>query len=311
MTYSGAGNAPNEALSWNGDRAVYGAVPASGADREVQFNGSGSLSASPGLTYSEPVLTERQLRIQSPDPTSGNARLVLRTSAGTNVGQLLLSDSTDLVSLTSTQGLLLTAAGADGLRLQGGALSADKWPTSNGTAGQVLTTNGAGTLSWSTPTQAQLVQTWPYSTASAAVGVKVGGGATYDLNAALLWLENTQQFSRVRIAWPAVAGGQCRVGIYTVTGALVVQSALTAVSATAGFQTISIPATVLTGEQFYYVALACDTAASTSIGRTALFAGGGAVPPNVRNTGLNVVASMPAAITLTGATQSVWMLILP
>ncbi|NJO61607.1 MAG: hypothetical protein HC836_26170 [Richelia sp. RM2_1_2] len=67
----------------------------------------------------------------------------LSTSGGTLTGNLTMAAGTQITSPTN-QNLTLNANGSGRLVLDGVS-----WPAADGTNGQVLTTNGAGNLSWS------------------------------------------------------------------------------------------------------------------------------------------------------------------
>jgi hypothetical protein len=121
-------------------------VSSSGTGTALAVSSSGAGSA---LTVDSTVLVVDSAGAVSSSPTSGQDFSV--TTAG--AGDIVLSASgTGAVSLTSTGGGA-TVSGAT-LDVKGGGTNADRWPTTNGAVGQVLTVSATGspnTLSWTTP----------------------------------------------------------------------------------------------------------------------------------------------------------------
>jgi hypothetical protein len=113
-----------------------------GSDGELQYNNSGTFG---GLNYVKRETSGgyEGLSLGSAAPglitTQGAYDLKLDTNTGVNSGNITISDGID-----GTIAILPNGAGyvnLDGLR----------WPTSDGVNGQVLTTDGAASLTWETP----------------------------------------------------------------------------------------------------------------------------------------------------------------
>lgn len=138
-------------VAWNGSDFVQVGASAGGANTQVQFNNNGALGGSANLTFDGTTLTAANFADSS--LTSGRV-----TYAGASGN---LTDSANL----AFDGSNLTIGGQGDLRLAdsaGGEYIALQAPTtvaSNvtltlpgtaGSNGQLLTTDGAGVLSWST-----------------------------------------------------------------------------------------------------------------------------------------------------------------
>ena len=139
-------------VAWNGSDFVQVGASAGGSNTQVQFNSSGALGGSASLTWDGTYLTAGSIKNSALTST----RITYAGASG------LLSDSANLTW--------------DGTNVQIGATGALRWadsdssnyvafkspntvsanvtwtlPSADGTSNQVLTTNGSGTLSWSTP----------------------------------------------------------------------------------------------------------------------------------------------------------------
>lgn len=139
-------------VAWNGSDFVQVGASAGGSNTQIQYNSSGALAGSSSLTWDGTYLTAGSIKnsaLTSTRITYAGASGLLSDSAnltwdGTNVqigatGALRWadSDSSNYVAFKSP-----------------GTVSANvTWtlPSADGTSNQVLTTNGSGTLSWSTP----------------------------------------------------------------------------------------------------------------------------------------------------------------
>lgn len=118
-------------VAWNGSDfiKVGGSTPAGGSNTQVQYNSSGSFAGSANLTFDGTTLTAAGL---SGPLTSSQVDITAQ-------GDLRLQDS----------------SGGQYVALQAPATIASSFtltlPDNDGDASQVLTTDGAGVLSWTTP----------------------------------------------------------------------------------------------------------------------------------------------------------------
>lgn len=139
-------------VAWNGSDFVQVGASAGGSNTQVQYNSSGALAGSANLTFNGTRLTAADFSDSS--LTSGR---ITTAGAGGN-----LQDSANLTwDGTNVQ---IGAAGALRFANTGntfyvafkgptGTAANVTWtlPSVDGTANQVLQTNGSGTLSWATP----------------------------------------------------------------------------------------------------------------------------------------------------------------
>ncbi len=112
-------------VAWNGSDFVQVGASAGGTNTQVQYNSSGSLAGSANLTFDGTTLTASQV-------SSGQVDITAQ-------GDLRLQDS----------------AGGQYAAIQAPATIASSYtltlPDTDGDANQVLTTDGSGVLSWTTP----------------------------------------------------------------------------------------------------------------------------------------------------------------
>lgn len=116
-------------LAWNGSDFVQVGASAGGSDTQVQYNSSGSLAGSSNLTFNGTTLTAAAFS----GPLTGSQVNI------TAQGDLRLEDT------TGGQYVALQAPGTIGSSF---TLTL---PDTDGDANQVLTTDGSGVLTWSTP----------------------------------------------------------------------------------------------------------------------------------------------------------------
>jgi hypothetical protein len=112
-------------VAWNGSDFVQVGASAGGSDTQVQYNSSGSLAGSANLTFDGTTLTANQMSSGQVDITA-QGDLRLQDSAG---GQYAAIQAPSTIASSYTLTL----------------------PTTDGDANQVLTTDGSGVLSWTTP----------------------------------------------------------------------------------------------------------------------------------------------------------------
>ena len=120
-------------LSWNGSDYAWvvqsgGGGSVAGSDTQVQFNDGGSFGGDAGFTYNKNTDTATVGKIVT-----------------TNTGSPSVSSSGVLAISTtaSNSNITITPHGSGKIQLDG-----IYWPTADGSAGQKLTTDGAGNLSW-------------------------------------------------------------------------------------------------------------------------------------------------------------------
>jgi hypothetical protein len=165
-------------VAWNGSDFVQVGASAGGSNTQVQYNSGGSLAGSANLTFDGTTLTAAAIT----DSSLTSGRVTYATTGGN------LTDSTNLTfngtTLTAaafsgplngtvgattpstvvatqiditTQGdlRLQDSAGGEYVAIQAPAVLSSSYtltmPTTDGDANQVLTTDGSGGLSWSTP----------------------------------------------------------------------------------------------------------------------------------------------------------------
>ena len=112
-------------VAWNGSDFVQVGASAGGSNTQVQYNSSGSLAGSANLTFDGTTLTANQMSSGQVDITA-QGDLRLQDSAG---GQYAAIQAPSTIASSYTLTL----------------------PTTDGDANQVLTTDGSGVLSWTTP----------------------------------------------------------------------------------------------------------------------------------------------------------------
>ena len=128
-------------VAWNGSDFVQVGASAGGSTTQVQYNSSGALAGSANMTFDGTTLTAAGFS----GPLNGT---VGATSPSTVVATQ--------VDITAQGDLRLQdSSGGEYVALQApGTLGASytlTMPTTDGDASQVLTTDGSGTLSWTTP----------------------------------------------------------------------------------------------------------------------------------------------------------------
>ena len=112
-------------VAWNGSDFVQVGASAGGSNTQVQYNSSGSLAGSANLTFDGTTLTASQMSSGQVDITAqGDLRL-----QDTSGGQYAAIQAPSTIASSYTLTL----------------------PTTDGDANQVLTTDGSGVLSWTTP----------------------------------------------------------------------------------------------------------------------------------------------------------------
>lgn len=128
-------------VAWNGSDFVQVGASAGGSTTQVQYNDNGALAGSANLTFNGTTLTAAGFS----GPLNGS---VGATTPSTGVfTQVDITGEGDL--------RLQDAAGGQYVALQAPATIASSYtltmPTTDGDANQVLTTDGSGVLSWTTP----------------------------------------------------------------------------------------------------------------------------------------------------------------
>lgn len=149
-------------VAWNGSDFVQVGASAGGSTTQVQYNNGGALAGSANMTFDGTKLTVAGLK----DSALTSGRVTYATASGelTDSANLTFNGTTLTASQVSTGQVDITAQGD--LRFQdstGGEYVGFQapatvptnvlWtlPNADGSSNQVLTTNGSGTLSWSTP----------------------------------------------------------------------------------------------------------------------------------------------------------------
>ena len=128
-------------VAWNGSDFVQIGASAGGSNTQVQYNSNGALAGSSNLTFNGTILTAAGFS----GPLNGT---VGASSPSTGVfTQIDLETQGDVRFQDSTGGQYV-ALQAPGTIASSYTLTL---PTADGTSNQVLTTNGSGALSWSTP----------------------------------------------------------------------------------------------------------------------------------------------------------------
>lgn len=128
-------------VAWNGSDFVQIGASAGGSNTQVQYNSNGALAGSSNLTFNGTILTAAGFS----GPLNGT---VGASSPSTGVfTQVDLETQGDVRFQDSTGGQYV-ALQAPGTIASSYTLTL---PTADGTSNQVLTTDGSGALSWSTP----------------------------------------------------------------------------------------------------------------------------------------------------------------
>lgn len=131
----------NALVAWNGSDFVQVGASAGGSNTQVQYNNNGALAGSSNLTFNGTVLTAASFSgplngtVGATSPTTGVFTRVNTVAEG----EVRFEDSTggQYMGIKAPP----TVSSSTTLTLPNGA----------GSANQVLTTDGSGTLSWSTP----------------------------------------------------------------------------------------------------------------------------------------------------------------
>ena len=128
-------------VAWNGSDFVQVGASAGGSTTQVQYNNNGALAGSANMTFDGTTLTAAGFS----GPLNGT---VGATSPSTVVAtQVDITAQGDLRLQDSTGGEYVALQAPGTL----GASYTLTMPTTDGDASQVLTTDGSGTLSWTTP----------------------------------------------------------------------------------------------------------------------------------------------------------------
>lgn len=123
-----------------------GGTNAAGADTQVQYNDGGAFGADGGLSYNKNATSPRLT-------LSGSSNSEVQVSDGSNVLSIL-SDTVNprLRAQGAANTLIIDNTSATGVQVENAFFDAGttlNYPTADGTAGQVLVTDGAGNLSFS------------------------------------------------------------------------------------------------------------------------------------------------------------------
>jgi hypothetical protein len=110
--------------------------------------GTGNVVLSHAGTGSTGKVIVGKLNTNATITSNGTGDLTLNTNSGTNSGSITIADGAD-------QNISITPNGTGKISLDGLL-----WPNSDGSNGQVLTTNGSGTLSWATPASGGLQEAY-------------------------------------------------------------------------------------------------------------------------------------------------------
>ena len=178
LTYPTADGTAGQILSTDGSGTlgfVANSTTPAGATTQIQFNNAGALAGDVDLTFNEATQTLSTTNVVADDVTAVevtvtslatlNANVVLGASASNTVamnGRLgtdiipTVNNALDLGSPTAV------FAQAHVTELNAGGV---QFPVADGTAGQILATDGAGNLDYVTPAVAQTSGTWTASLA--------------------------------------------------------------------------------------------------------------------------------------------------
>lgn len=128
-------------VAWNGSDFVQIGASAGGSNTQVQYNSNGALAGSSNLTFNGTILTAAGFS----GPLNGT---VGASSPSTGVFTQVDLEAQGDVRFQDSTGGQYVALQAPGTIASSYTLTL---PTADGTSNQVLTTNGSGALSWSTP----------------------------------------------------------------------------------------------------------------------------------------------------------------
>ena len=128
-------------VAWNGSDFVQVGASAGGSTTQVQYNSSGALAGSANMTFDGTTLTAAGFS----GPLNG--------TVGATTPSTVVATQVDITAQGDLR--LQDSSGGEYVALQApGTLGASytlTMPTTDGDASQVLTTDGSGVLSWSTP----------------------------------------------------------------------------------------------------------------------------------------------------------------
>ena len=128
-------------VAWNGSDFVQVGASAGGSTTQVQYNNNGALAGSANMTFDGTTLTAAGFS----GPLNG--------TVGATTPSTVVATQVDITAQGDLR--LQDSTGGEYVALQApGTLGASytlTMPTTDGDASQVLTTDGSGTLSWTTP----------------------------------------------------------------------------------------------------------------------------------------------------------------
>lgn len=139
-------------VAWNGSDFVRIGASAGGSNTQVQFNDNGNLHGSANMTFDGTTLTVAAVA----DSSLTSGRVVYAGASGNLTDSANLTyDGTNFQIGSQGDLRLGDSDNSNWLAFQAPTTVASNvtWtlPGTDGTSNQVLTTNGSGTLSWSTP----------------------------------------------------------------------------------------------------------------------------------------------------------------
>lgn len=139
-------------VAWNGSDFVRVGASAGGSNTQVQFNDNGNLHGSANLTFDGTTLTAASIT----DSSLTSGRVTYAGASGNLTDSANLTyDGTNFQVGSQGDFRLGDSDNSNWVGFQAPATVASNvlWtlPNADGTSNQVLTTNGSGTLSWSTP----------------------------------------------------------------------------------------------------------------------------------------------------------------
>lgn len=139
-------------VAWNGSDFVQVGASAGGSNTQVQYNSSGALAGSANLTFDGTKLTAAGIK----DSALTSGRVTYATTSGELTDSANLTFDGSNLQVGSQGDLRLgDSDNSNWVAFQAPATVATNvtWtlPNADGSANQVLQTNGSGTLSWATP----------------------------------------------------------------------------------------------------------------------------------------------------------------
>lgn len=139
-------------IAWNGSDFVRIGASAGGSNTQVQFNDNGNLHGSANMTFDGTTLTVAAIA----DSSLTSGRVTYAGASGNLTDSANLTyDGTNFQIGSQGDLRLGDSDNSNWLAFQAPTTVASNvtWtlPNADGTSNQVLTTNGSGTLSWSTP----------------------------------------------------------------------------------------------------------------------------------------------------------------